>query len=114
MFARAVLDVGGRHHAVIPLNDYASSFDDENAATAYRALLALSCPVQLYGSDDPQRAFFDAGAWIVQHVDLLLAVWDGEPAQGLGGTADIVALARNRTLATIVLDPVARTRTRSA
>ncbi len=33
------------------------------------------------------------GLVVVERCDLLLAIWDGHPAHGLGGTADIVAYA---------------------
>ncbi|MEM9262446.1 MAG: hypothetical protein AAGA22_02620 [Pseudomonadota bacterium] len=32
-----------------------------------------------------------AGGYIVERADTLLAVWDGRPSQGVGGTADIVS-----------------------
>src|SRR5262249_1878148 len=34
------------------------------------------------------RAYFDAGKRVVNAVDYLVAVWDGRPAGGTGGTAD--------------------------
>ncbi len=43
--------------------------------------------------DDPParvQQYALAGAWIAERCDVLLAVWDGLPAQGHGGTADIV------------------------
>ena len=33
---------------------------------------------------------------MVEHADVLIAVWDGRPARGMGGTADAVAYARQR------------------
>ena len=35
-----------------------------------------------------------AGAWITEHCDQLIVVWDGHPARGKGGNADVVARAR--------------------
>jgi hypothetical protein len=32
-----------------------------------------------------------AGAYIAERADVLIAVWDGAPARGTGGTGDIVA-----------------------
>jgi len=37
----------------------------------------------------------EAGESIVNEADVLVAVWDGKPAAGLGGTADVVTYARN-------------------
>jgi hypothetical protein len=36
----------------------------------------------------------NAGSWIVEHCDQLIAVWNGQQGAGLGGTADVVTLAR--------------------
>jgi len=32
-----------------------------------------------------------ASAYMIDHADELWAVWDGQPARGYGGTADVVA-----------------------
>jgi hypothetical protein len=39
-------------------------------------------------------AYLDGGMETVNHCDVLLAVWNGEPSRGRGGTAEIVAYAR--------------------
>ena len=51
-----------------------------------------------------------AGKAIAERSDLVLAVWDGRPAGGLGGTADVVKYARERgtTVAVIWPDGCAR------
>lgn len=47
-------------------------------------------------SEPSEEAFYAAGKAVVDACDWLIAVWDGEPARGLGGSADVVAYARNR------------------
>lgn len=37
----------------------------------------------------------DASRTMLEGADKLYAVWDGKPARGYGGTADVVALARD-------------------
>ncbi|MEO5877101.1 MAG: hypothetical protein ABIQ26_19070, partial [Streptosporangiaceae bacterium] len=55
------------------------------------------------------EAYLVAGHRVVKRSDLLLAVWDGRPAGGLGGTADIVAYARDRgTEVGVIWPPGAR------
>lgn len=56
-----------------------------------------------------ERAYEAAGRYVVDHCDMLLAVWDGRPARGRGGTAEIIAYARRRErpLAVIAADPAA-------
>ena len=54
------------------------------------------------------QAYEAAGRYVVDHCDLLIAVWDGKPARGRGGTAEIVAYAREKKRPLIVvssLDP---------
>jgi hypothetical protein len=48
------------------------------------------------GPDDSHsagRAYEAVGRFVVRHCDLLLAVWDGKPSNGRGGTAEIVHYA---------------------
>jgi hypothetical protein len=39
--------------------------------------------------------YLNAGRYIVNHSDVLIAIWDGKPAQGEGGTGDLVTQAQN-------------------
>jgi hypothetical protein len=45
------------------------------------------------GSDGAPAAYARAGALMLAEVDMLVAVWDGRKAAGIGGTAQIVAEA---------------------
>ncbi len=40
--------------------------------------------------------YYECGIETVQQSQLLLALWDGEPSQGLGGTADMVHFAKEQ------------------
>ena len=40
------------------------------------------------------EAYEKTGFFIAEHSDVVIAVWDGLPSQGRGGTADVVARAR--------------------
>jgi hypothetical protein len=55
-----------------------------------------------------QESYFAAGKKVVDATDLLVAVWDGKPAKGLGGTADIVKYARQELKPIIHVDPISR------
>ncbi|MGA1984145.1 MAG: hypothetical protein ABSG84_16980 [Acidobacteriaceae bacterium] len=49
-----------------------------------------------FGQEDDHsaaRAYEAVGRFVVRHCDLLLAVWDGKPSNGRGGTAEIVRYA---------------------
>ncbi len=51
-----------------------------------------------------------ANRHLLRHADLLYAVWDGRPARGWGGTADVVREARELGLPVEVIWPDGATR----
>lgn len=94
IFASELLDAGGQLHAVIPCANYDTTFSDRDLAK-YNALLATAVEITRLPYRSPSEVAYDAaGYYIVESVDLMVAVWDGEPARGQGGTADAVAHAR--------------------
>ena len=56
---------------------------------------ALSVEVTGAGEKLSER-YYECGIETVQQSRLLIALWDGEPSQGLGGTADMVHFAREQ------------------
>lgn len=97
IFAHVLLASGGRLHAVIPCHGYADTFGDEAARQEFERLLSAAHEVtELPFSEPSEEAFMAAGRTVADRCDLLLAVWDGQPAAGLGGTADVVSHANNR------------------
>jgi hypothetical protein len=104
LFADLALDRGIPVTAVIPGMDYEAHLGDADTRAAYRRLLN-SCRTQVNLPEEAthEEAYFAAGRWIVDHVDRLVAVWDGQPARGLGGTGDVVAYARRTGVPVTVL-----------
>src|SRR6266850_2059881 len=69
----------------------------EDDLEKFRLLLQRAETVEKLPFHKPSEdAFFAAGRRVVENSDILLAVWDGKPAKGKGGTADIVEYARKR------------------
>ncbi|ACU34159.1 hypothetical protein [Actinosynnema mirum] len=94
LFAQLVLAAGGSLHVVIPSRGYETTFAVE-ARCLYRELLARADTVTELDFPEPgEQAYYAAGHHVAECCDLLVAVWDGQPARGLGGTADAVAHAR--------------------
>lgn len=94
MFAEAVLSAGGRLQVVVPSEQYESTFDEYDLVS-YISLLSRADDVEHLGFDLPSEdAFLSAGRRVAELCDLLVAVWDGTAARGRGGTADVVAHAR--------------------
>ncbi|MDH6570570.1 hypothetical protein M2160_005591 [Streptomyces sp. SAI-117] len=110
LFADIALDNGVPVTAVIPGMDYEAHLDDDAARAGYRRLLrACARRVQLPREATHEEAYLAAGRWIVDHCDRLIAVWDGRPARGLGGTGDVVAHARRTGVpVTVLWDPDVR------
>lgn len=49
--------------------------------------------IELPPTPTRDEAYLQAGYFVAEHSDLLFAVWDGHPAQGTGGTGDVVEMA---------------------
>jgi hypothetical protein len=81
---------------VIPCDHYESTFNNAEDLAAYWRLLDSSAErIQLPFAAPSEEAYWAAGKHVVEATDLLVAVWDGLPAGGLGGTADVVHYAED-------------------
>jgi hypothetical protein len=98
--AETALELGFSLQAVLPFarDDYRRDFNRPEAATRYDSLLGKAERVlELPGARDQEpEAYMMAGRATVAHCDVLIAVWDGLPARGRGGTAEVVELAIKR------------------
>ncbi len=61
--------------------------------------------IRLDHTESDSTAHMDASKRMITQADRLLAVWDGGPARGHGGTADVVSAAREQRLPVIVIWP---------
>ena len=105
LFARAILDQRNFLVAVVPSHDYERCFDPRELV-AYRELLSQATVIELTAAQSSEEAFYAAGRYIVDHVDLLVAIWDGRSSEGLGGTADIVGYAKRIHKPIAHIDPL--------
>jgi hypothetical protein len=95
IFARAVIDLGGTLEAVIPAEKYRESLPAE-AHAEYDNLLSQAVAVhRLPFVESTSESHMAASKLMIDGADELFAVWDGKPARGYGGTADVVAYARD-------------------
>ena len=105
LFAQAILDRGGTLEVVVPAEEYRDNLDPASHAP-YDALIAQAQDVQtLPFKESTEQAHLAGGQTVVDRADLLVAVWDGKPARGHGGTADVVAYARTRGIPIEVIWP---------
>lgn len=109
LFAEVVLNLGGEIGAVIPFSNYERTFDDEFDLARYRDLLSRAQRIEIQAnSANDDEAYLKAGERVAELCDVLVAVWDGEPSRGLGGTADIVRYASSKGKRVIHLNPITR------
>jgi len=79
----------------LPAVDYKKDFSATEALETFDELLDLASAVtQENIPDSREDAYFATGKYILDHCDILVAIWDGQTAQGRGGTGEIVQLAR--------------------
>jgi hypothetical protein len=109
LFAETVINVGGRIEAVIPFEGYEETFHG-SAKDKFERFRSISSRVEVLeraGSDE--ECYLIAGRRVVDMCELLVAVWNGKPAAGLGGTADIVKYAFTQKRRLIHINPEDRT-----
>ncbi|HYV10092.1 MAG TPA: hypothetical protein VE980_04210 [Pyrinomonadaceae bacterium] len=111
LFASLVLERGGSLQLVIPCRRYEETFPDPEDLTNFRTLLERAVSVETLSFDEPsEEAYLAAGCRVVDLSDVLLAIWDGQPARGKGGTGDIVEYARSRATRVEIVWPKGITR----
>ncbi|MFE7317843.1 hypothetical protein ACFU7T_32795 [Streptomyces sp. NPDC057555] len=109
-FAEAVLRHGGRLEVIVPAGEYRAGLPVGHHA-AYDELLSRATDVHETGLTTSDSDAHMAGSEILVGIsDEMLAVWDGKPARGYGGTADVVAYAERTGTPVRILWPEGATR----
>ncbi|WP_030438899.1 hypothetical protein [Actinoplanes subtropicus] len=95
LFATYVLASGGTLEVVLPCEGYAATLIADDSRSRFEHLRRAAAKVTTMPYPEPSdQAFLAAGQALVDRCDHLFAVWDGRPARGVGGTADVVTYAR--------------------
>jgi hypothetical protein len=87
---------GGTIEALLPFpaEDYEGDFADDPSRADFRELLDQAATAEVVTGPTRVEAYEAAGFAVVDRSEALLALWDGRPARGRGGTAEVVARAR--------------------
>ncbi len=110
LFARAVLDRGGQIEVIVPATRYRDGLPRESHAE-YDDLIDHAVKVhRLDFTESTAESHMAASELMISMISELLAVWDGQPARGYGGTADVVAHARDHGRKVRVIWPDGATR----
>jgi len=81
----------------LPIAEYTKDFLTVDSRHEFTELLAAATSVRVAESMQTRpQAYERAGQLMVERSDIVIAVWDGLPSRGTGGTADIVAYAHAR------------------
>lgn len=106
LFAEAVLALGGTLEVVLPWHGYREEGLAPGDREAYDRLIARARHVRCMAFREPtSEAHMATGRALVDAADVLVAVWDGRPARGVGGTGDVVAYAKRRGVPVEVIWP---------
>ena len=90
----------------LPEADYRQDFhtqasQDEFSDLLQSAVIKLDPPTGI----SRETAYQQVGHYVVHHCDILVAIWDGEPAAGTGGTAEIFKYAHEFSRTIFQIDP---------
>jgi hypothetical protein len=110
IFARAVSELGGSLEAIVPAGQYRDGLP-AGSRPEYDRLLAEAARVrQLPFAEPTSESYMAASKLMIDTADELYAVWDGKPARGYGGTADVVAYAHEHGKPVRIIWPAGATR----
>lgn len=108
LVAEEALALGARLEAPLPFtrDEYEQDFETAESKQAFRRLLAQAGAIyELDGRrEDADAAYEAVGRVVLAHSDILIALWDGLPGRGRGGTAQIVAEALAAGVAVVRVD----------
>jgi hypothetical protein len=114
--AQVALDMGWELEAILPFarDSYRRSLANDTAREQFDSLLARSTSVLELPGDPAHSldAYVMTGRGTVAHCDVLVAVWDGRPPRGRGGTGEVVQLALTRGTAIVHIPLDAQTEIR--
>jgi len=109
LYATLLQRVGKPFMVVLPCVHYEKTFTEKDDVERYRALIEQARQIVRLDFIEPsEEAFWAAGQRVVELSEYLLAVWNGLPAKGLGGTADVVEYAIARGIRVMHIDPLKR------
>lgn len=107
LLARAAVDAGAVLQVVLPFSPEEFAEDFKGRPTElelHKQLLKRADRLFVHDgrrgdgacsreADMRKRAYREAGRTLIRHCDLLVAIWNGEPQRGIGGTAEQIELA---------------------
>ena len=91
LFAESCIQIGLPIRILLPApkEQFREDFDETTWGRA-ESVMQRAISVEVIGSGETkEERYYECGAETVQQTQMLLALWDGKPSQGLGGTEEI-------------------------
>jgi hypothetical protein len=106
LFVEQLRALGLSWHAILPLPkaEFQKDFSPAGWAHVEHWLTDAEHTRIISAQSSRDDAYLDCGLETVDGADVLIALWDGEPAHGKGGTADVVEYALSIGKPLLVLD----------
>lgn len=107
LFLEACRDAGLSYSVVLPFPEdrFREDFADDTRWARAKSIIDGAASVEIApGHEGAPEAYHLAAREILDVADAMLFVWDGQPARGLGGTAETVGDARDRGLPHQIID----------
>ncbi|HWN05522.1 MAG TPA: hypothetical protein VNO53_00040 [Steroidobacteraceae bacterium] len=106
LFVQQAREGGLAWHAILPMTraEFAKDFTPQGWETVERMLAAADHVRTIDENGDRKDGYLDCGIETVNGADVLIAFWDGAPARGKGGTADVVEYAQSIGKPIMVID----------
>ncbi|HEY60287.1 MAG TPA: hypothetical protein G4N92_06340 [Anaerolineae bacterium] len=90
---------GGQLFAVLPFDTekYAKDFLSDESKQEFEIFMEKAVDVAVMpAANSREDSYLAAGKYVLNKCDVLIAVWDGNPPGGVGGTGQIVNFAREK------------------
>ena len=111
LFVMCLLEKKIKYDVIIPCDNYQTTFENARDLCNFNSLLnSANEIVKLDFKEPSELAFYQAGIKVVELSDMVVAIWDGQPAKGLGGTADIVKVSLDKGKRVFHINPVRQTK----
>ena len=110
LFACAVQEVGGVYEVVLPAPDYREKLASPRRGDFDRLLAGAHAVIRTGQRRSGVKAYVAANRIMLDRIEHLMAVWDGENRERPGGTAEVVLDARRRGVETTVIWPAGAAR----
>ena len=97
------LELFAEPHLIVPLpfpkEQYLKDFPDGKSKEIFNELINRADRVITFPpAKTKNKSYQLVGEYILDHSDILIAIWDGKPSQGQGGTGEFINAARKRNL----------------